>query len=126
MPHAKREFDVLTHCHMGKQGIFLEHHADIAMIGCNAGDVLVSDMDRACRRRLESGNHGQKRGLAGTGRSHDRDKFTRLDLDAGVMDSTDLPVTFLDMAERQCFSHGVPFPVSVSRGAGAQEALPEK
>ena len=60
--------DVLAHVQVGKEGVFLEDHADAPALGrqveAAAGDAHAADLDAAAVERLEAGDQAQERGLA--------------------------------------------------------------
>ena len=66
--HLQAEGDVLRDGQVREQRIGLEHHADIALVGFQPGDVLAADDDLAGGRLLEAGNHPEHGGLAATRR----------------------------------------------------------
>ena len=60
----QRVFDVFPHGHMRKQGVVLEHDADVALVGGEPGHVAISDHDPTRFRARETGNGHQQCGLA--------------------------------------------------------------
>ncbi len=84
-PHLQAEAEVLAHGHMRVEGVGLEDHGDIAVLGCDAGDVAIADPDAPARERLEARDHAQQRGLAAAG-GPDEDQalaIRHVDLDPG-------------------------------------------
>src|SRR5580692_6930901 len=96
----EREADVLRHRQMRKQGVVLEHHADVAPIGRGVRHHRAADQDVARRRLLEAGDHHERRGLAGAGRAQEGDELAGLDIEAQIVDRAILVEGLDDMAER--------------------------
>ena len=63
------EGHVLVDCHVGIQGVVLEHHRDVAVLGRDVVDELVVDEKLALGDVLEAGDHPQRRGLAAARRA---------------------------------------------------------
>ena len=61
------ECDVVPHRHRGKQGVALEHDADVALLYGHAGDVLPLHVHAAGRGLDEPGDGAQRGGLAAAG-----------------------------------------------------------
>ena len=53
---------------MREEGIVLEHHADVALMGRHSVDGAAIQQDAAMGRHLEPGQHEQRRRLARTRR----------------------------------------------------------
>ena len=64
--------DVGEHVHVRKERVALEHHADVALGRRQIGDVAAGDDDPAAGRRLEPGDHPQRRRLAAAARAEQR------------------------------------------------------
>jgi hypothetical protein len=60
----ERKGDVGSHIHVRKQGIVLEHHAHVALVGRQANDLLRSELHAAGIRSYETGQDHQQRGLS--------------------------------------------------------------
>ena len=45
LAHGQREADILSHRHMRKQGIALEHQSDMTVFGGKVGNVLTIDQN---------------------------------------------------------------------------------
>ena len=69
---------IVGHTQMGKQRIVLEHHVDRAAIGGNTGDIFAPNENLAFRRLLKPRHHAERRGLATTGRTEDREELARI------------------------------------------------
>jgi hypothetical protein len=52
---------------MRKQGVVLEHHADVALVGRQALDALAVDFDGAAAGGFKARQQHQRRGLARSG-----------------------------------------------------------
>ena len=77
--HQQPEADVFFHCHMGEQGIMLEHHVHIALVGGQLGDFFVIQKNMTRSGRLQTGNHAQYCGLATAGRPQQGHEFSVVD-----------------------------------------------
>ena len=53
LAHLQPEGEVLLHGHMREQGVVLEHHADVALLGRHVDDIRAVEADR-CRRSASS------------------------------------------------------------------------
>ena len=64
----EREGDVVAHGEVRVQGVRLEHHGDVAILGFEVVHDLAADAQLAGRDRLEPGDHPQRGRLAAAGR----------------------------------------------------------
>src|SRR5207237_1327019 len=70
LPYLEREGGVLKYVHVRPDGVGLEHHAEIAPVGCNEDALLrridqpTISFDLARGRLLQPRNRAQRRGLA--------------------------------------------------------------
>ena len=71
----QREGDVLPHRHVGVERIGLEHHRDVAVLGCAFVDAFAGDAQFTGRDVLQTGNHVEGRGLSASGRSDEDDEL---------------------------------------------------
>jgi hypothetical protein len=60
----EREGDVVAHGEVRVQGVRLEHHGDVAILGLEVVHDLAADAQLARRDRLEPGDHPQRGRLA--------------------------------------------------------------
>lgn len=56
--------DIVRYIQVRKQGIVLENHTDIAFIGSQGRDIILTYENPAVRRGFESRNHSQDSSLA--------------------------------------------------------------
>jgi len=78
-PHAadaQAVGDVLGHRQVREQGVRLEHHAHVAAVHGDAGEVAVAEPQVAGRGRLEARDDAQERGLAAAGGPDEADQRT--------------------------------------------------
>src|SRR5215831_10904213 len=87
--HPEPISNVLEDGQMREERIVLEHEADAAVIGLDAGDVAIADKNASPRRLLEAGDHAKRRGLAATRWSDQREQLARPHLEGDVMDGSD-------------------------------------
>lgn len=79
--------DIAGHIEVGKQRVVLEHHAHVAALDGQAGDVVAAEKNLAHIRAFQAGNQAQGGGLAAAGRAEDRQGFTAFDGQVQVMHS---------------------------------------
>ena len=60
---------------MGVQGVVLEDHRDIAVLGRNIVDKLAVDVELTLRDFFQTCDHTQRRRFAAAGRTDEDDKF---------------------------------------------------
>ena len=71
----KRKRHVLVHRHIGVQSIALEHHGNVAVLGCHVVDALAVDEHVARSDVLQASNHAHRRGLTAARRANENDKL---------------------------------------------------
>jgi hypothetical protein len=81
-PHA--EADVLLDGHVGVQGIVLEDHRHVAVLGLLIGDHPVADGHLAVGDLVETGDHAQDGGLAAARRPDQHHELAVADLKGDV------------------------------------------
>ncbi|MNT19628.1 hypothetical protein D3C72_1548960 [compost metagenome] len=74
------EGDVLGHAHVREQGIALENHAHVALVGRQFADVVAVHEDPATVWRVKTGKHHQSGGLARTAGAEQGQKFALADV----------------------------------------------
>ena len=92
--------EVARHGHVGKEGIVLEDHADVALVGWRQRDVPVAEPDLAAIRTDETGEHHQERGLARTRRPKQCDELAAGDLEADVVERLRASIRLGDVSDR--------------------------
>ena len=65
---------------MGKDGVILEYHADIPLVGLHVIDYLVIKADLPAIHRIEACDHTQQSRLTTSGWAKQCEKFSRLHL----------------------------------------------
>ena len=88
LPHLERERDVLARRHVREQGVVLEHHAHVALVGRDPADVVAVDLDGARGLDGEPRDHPQGRRLARAGRPEQRDELTLPDVEVHAVDGS--------------------------------------
>ena len=87
LAQLQAEGHVVVHSHVGVQGVVLEHHGDIAVLG---GDIIgegVADVQLALADLFQAGDHPQGGGLTAARRPYQDDELLVLDLQIEVGDS---------------------------------------
>src|SRR6185369_11370640 len=97
--HAQAEGNVFTDRAMRKQGVVLEHHSHVALVRRHMGDIDPTDLDDAFGRRLEAGDHAQRRRLAAAGGPQQREEFSFLNAHVDGIDGARAAVIGLGDAD---------------------------
>jgi light-independent protochlorophyllide reductase subunit B len=84
--HLQPETHVLRHRQVGEQRIGLEHHADLALVGTQAGNLAPVDADRPGIGPLEPRDHAQHGRLAAARGAQQRDELALLDPEGEILD----------------------------------------
>ncbi len=87
---GQAEGDVLVNGHVGIQGVVLEDHGDVPVLGGHVVDHPVADVQLAAGDVLQSGDHPQGGGLAAAGGAHQDNEFLILDFQVQVGDNGDV------------------------------------
>ncbi|PTX59649.1 hypothetical protein C8P63_11184 [Melghirimyces profundicolus] len=103
-PKLQAEGHVLVNVHMGIQGVALEHHGDVPILGGNVVDQPVTDVQLPFRNFFQSGDHPKGGGFPATGGSDQNQKLLIFDMQVKVGNSRDVPIPFVDVAQFD-FSH---------------------
>ena len=83
------EGHVFIHGHVGVQGVVLEHHGDITILGLHVVHQSVADPQLAGGNVLQTGDHPQGGGLAAAGGADQHDKLLVGDLQTELLDGHD-------------------------------------
>ncbi len=97
---AQPELDVPDSRHVREEAVGLEDHADVALVGRYARDVLVVDQDPARGRPVEARDETESGRLAATGRPEEGDELAGADVEIDPCESDDLtepPVQLLQL-----------------------------
>ena len=86
LPHLERERDVLGDLEVREHSVALEDHAEVALLRRKRGDIDAVDRDRAPARMDEARHHHERRRLARTARSQQREERSGGDGHADVAD----------------------------------------
>ena len=65
--HLESKAHVVAHGHVGVQGVVLEDHSDVAVLGREVGDVTFTDPDGSGVDLLQAREHAERGGLAAAG-----------------------------------------------------------
>ena len=83
---GQAEGDVLVNGHMGIQGVVLEDHGDVPVLGSHVVDHPVADVQLAAGDVLQARDHPQSGGLAAAGGAHQDDELLVLNFQIQVGD----------------------------------------
>jgi hypothetical protein len=81
------EGHVLSHRHVRVQGVGLEHHGDVAVLGGELVDHPAADADLALGDVLQPGDHVQAGRLSAARRADQDHELAVVDVQVGVVDS---------------------------------------
>src|SRR5690606_29964583 len=87
--HAQAETEIAPHRHSGVQGVALEDHRHVAVLGELTRDVSSADEDATGRHLLEAGDHAQQGRLATARRPDQHEELAGLDGEVEVADRCD-------------------------------------
>ena len=117
--HLEREGRVLEHVHVRPDGVGLEHHAEIALVGRDEDalgrgvDEAPADLDLARGRPLQPRDRAQRRGLAAAGRAEQREQLALRDLERDVLRGLDRAAALIGVfGEQRSYAQHVPTPRS--------------
>ena len=88
--------------HRRVEGIGLEHHRDVAVLGMHVVDVALADEDIAARARLEPGDDREQRGLAAARGPEQDQEAAVLELDVDVVEHLDGAEALADALDGKC------------------------
>jgi len=91
VPAAQGELDVATHVEVGVEGVALEDHGHVAVLGVDVVDHPVADAHHSGGRGLEAGHDAQGGGLSAPGRTQQHQGLARLHLQVEVVDGDHVP-----------------------------------
>jgi hypothetical protein len=94
---AQREGHVLVHRHVGVQGVALEDHGDVAVLGRHVVHAPAVDQEVARGDVLEAGDHAQRGGLAAARRTDEDDELLVVDREVEVLHRHDALVGDLEV-----------------------------
>ena len=116
LAHLQREGDVLSDRHVREEGVVLENHADVATVRRHRRNRIFININFARGRDLEASQHHQRRRLAGTRRSQERNELARSDVERDVIDGGNGAVAFFDAIKKDASANR-------SNGVGTRSAL---
>ena len=77
---------------MGVQGVTLEHHGDVPVLGLHIIHQFIANVQLTLADFLQSGDHTQGSGLTAAGGTNQNDEFLVCDFQIEVMDCGDTTV----------------------------------
>src|SRR5262245_15365478 len=105
LPHLQAEGHVVVDGHVGIEGVVLEDHGDVAVLGGQVVDHALTDGDLAGGDLLQAGHHAQGRQLATARRAHQHDELLVADVEVDVLDRVYLVVLLVQILH-QYLRHG--------------------
>jgi hypothetical protein len=99
------ERHVVVDAHVGIEGVVLEHHGNVAVLGQDVVDELAADVDPALGYVLQPGHHAQGGGLAAAGGAHQHQQAAVLHGQVHVFDRFDAPFICFGDALEPHFGH---------------------
>ena len=84
LAELKTESHVIINSHVRIQGVVLENHGDVAILGSNVVDEFVADVELTVGDLFETSNHSQGGGFSAAGRTYENDKFLIFDVQAEI------------------------------------------
>ena len=91
------EGHVLVDGHVGIQGVALEHHGDVPVLGLHVIHQLPVDVQLAAGDLLQAGNHPQRGGLAAAGGANQNDELLIPDVQVELLDRHNALVRHLEV-----------------------------
>ena len=102
VPQLEAEREVVADGHVRIEGVALEHHRDVPILGRNVVDDPLADPQRARGDLFEARDHAQARGLAATGRPDENHELRVADVQVQVVNSDDIAEALAYVLERDC------------------------
>ena len=84
--HLQREAHVVGDSHVRVEGVVLEDHRDVAVLGWQVGDIAVTDPHRAGVDLFEAGEHSQRGRLAAARGADEDHELAIADLEIELVD----------------------------------------
>ena len=124
LAQLQAERQVLLDGHVRVQGVVLEHHGDVPVLGRQVVDHPVADRDGAAGDLLQTGDGPQRGRLAASGRADEHHELAVFDVQAEVVDGLDTACVRLFEVVKDYLCHGgVPFSDVVPAGLLGPGAL---
>ena len=99
--HVEAELHVLGHVHVRVEGVGLEHHGDVAVLGVDVVDHALADADLAGAGLHQPGDDVEQGGLAAAGRPQQHQELAVGELDIDLFQDFQRGVAFLDAADAE-------------------------
>lgn len=106
---SNAETNILNNAQVREQGVFLEHHADSALLGRQltvaTADEFSTDMDGAVDRRLKTRDAAQQRGFAAAAGTEQATDLTIRKIQGELLENRLIAIGDLDIPDVQCRTH---------------------
>jgi hypothetical protein len=100
-PALRTEGDVLRHRHVREEGIALEDHVRVPLVGRHVRRIPSVDQDLSLRQPLEAGQHAERRRLAAPAGAEQREELAPAHIERHVVHGQNLAEPLDDAAEAQ-------------------------
>jgi len=84
LAELKTESHVIINSHVRIQGVVLENHGDVAILGRYVVYELIADVEFAVGDLFKTRDHSQSGGFSAAGRTYENDKFLIFDVQAEI------------------------------------------
>jgi hypothetical protein len=108
-PEFEGEADVVADAHVGVEGVVLEDHGDVALLGRLVVGFLAADVEDAAGDVLQPGHHPQRGGLAAAGRADQHHELAVGDVQGQVVHGVEAVLVDLVDLVQAYRGHGYPF-----------------
>ena len=98
-------FDIPAHGQMGEDGIALEHHADVALVGGQVVDDLIAKGNGAAFDGVKARNHAQQRSFAAAGGAQQREELAVFDVGGQIGNDDVITELFDNVVNGNGYAH---------------------
>ena len=102
MPQFETKREVVANAHVRVEGVALEHHRDVAILGRHIVDDPLADSQRPGSDLFQAGDHPQAGGLAAAGRPDENHELRVADVEIEVVNGDDVAEALAYVLEGDC------------------------
>src|SRR5690606_7593676 len=110
LAELQAEGHVVVDVHVRVEGVVLEDHGDVPILGRDIVDQGVTDVDVPLGDLLQASHHAEGGGLAASRRAHQNHELTVGNVDVGVLDGHHIAEAFRYILEDHLGHSRFPFP----------------